>query len=150
MQERVPSATVVEVAILKQYELRFHKVSKFDGSAKCDIQKTGNPAKQVIGVVFNIDKDEKPLLDKKEGLNDGYEQRSLKVITVSGEKLKAFAYLATLKDDSLKPYHWYKEHVLQGARENNFPGYYIQGIEAIQSIADPDQARHEKEMAIYS
>lgn len=147
--ERVPSAKVVQVAKLERYELKFHKVSTNDGSAKCDIQKTNKPDQIVLGVVYDIDAVEKPILDSKEGLGDGYEQRSIKVITDEGEELEAFAYCATVKDEKLKPYHWYKEHVLRGARENSLPEYYIRGIEGIQSIADPDPCRHEKEMAIY-
>lgn len=147
--ERVPSAQVVEVASLGSYELKFHKISKKDGSAKCDIQKTNNPDQEVVGVVYEIDAVEKPLLDRKEGLHDGYEQRHVRVITAAGEELEAFAYFATMTDDTLKPYHWYKEHVLRGARENNLPECYIKGIESIQSIADPIQARHDKEMAVY-
>ena len=147
--DRVPSATVVGVAMLKSHELRFHKVSKKDGSAKCDILKTVTPDKQVVGVVFDIDEKEKDALDRKEGLCYGYEQKNVEVVTAEGEKIKVFTYIATNTDEKLKPYHWYKEHVIRGAKENNLPEQYIKIIENIESIADPDKARHNKEMEIY-
>ena len=58
-------------------------------------------------------------------------------------------YYATDIDPSLRPYHWYKRHVLIGARENNLPAEYIEHIEAIEAIDDPDKQRCSREIAIY-
>lgn len=58
-------------------------------------------------------------------------------------------YYATRIKDSMKPFHWYKQHVLVGARENGLPADYIAKIEAVESIDDPRGRRHKREMAIY-
>lgn len=148
--DRVPSATFIAVATLKNHELKFHKVSKKDGSGKCDALETANPNDKIIGVVYEISESEKPELDRKEGLRYGYEEKIIEVISIEGELMNAITYYATNCDLSLKPYHWYKEHVIRGARENGLPEIYIQSILNIESIADPKPDRHEEEMQIYS
>jgi gamma-glutamylcyclotransferase len=148
--DRVPSAKFVAVATLQKHVLKFHKVSK-DGSGKCDIFETGKSEDTVIGAVFDIDEAEKPELDRKEGLHYGYEEKSVVVTTVEeGELLNATTYYATNINPSLKPYHWYKEHVIRGAMENGLPDHYVKGIETVDSVPDPKPERHEIEMAIYS
>ena len=116
---------------------------------KCDISETGKSEHNVIGVVFDIDEAEKPELDKKEGLHYGYEEKSVVVARIEGDLLNATTYYATNIDPSLKPYHWYKEHVLRGAVENGLPEHYVKEIETVDSVPDPKPERHEEEMAIY-
>ena len=149
LTDRVLSARFVAVATLTSHKLMFHKVSKKDGSAKCDALETENQNDVIIGVVFDISESEKPELDKKEGLHYGYEEKTVNVTTVGGKALKATTYYATNTDSSLKPYDWYKEHVIRGAKENGLPQDYIQTISNIQSVADPKPERHEQEMQIY-
>ncbi len=150
LSDRVPSAKFVTVATLSEHKLKFHKISKKDGSAKCDASETGNTKDKIIGVVFDISESEKPDLDRKEGLNYGYNEKMVEVDSIEGEKMIATTYYATNIDSSLKPYHWYKEHVLRGAKENNLPKQYIETISKIKSVKDPDSKRHEQEMAMYS
>jgi len=88
-------------------------------------------------------------LDKKEGLGFGYEQKEVDIITSNGDTVKAFTYYATNIDETLKPYSWYKEHVIRGAVENKLPKSYISNIEAIEAIEDPDRERHDMELKIY-
>ncbi len=71
--DRVPSAKKVGVGILEKHELKFHKISNKDGSAKCDAYETGNPMHKLYGVVFHISEQGKSELDRKEGLGYGYE-----------------------------------------------------------------------------
>lgn len=148
LQARIDCVTKLGIAVLRSHDLRFHKAGK-DGSAKCNIYETRNTEYFVIGVVYRIDPLEKPKLDKLEGLGYGYEE---KIITVdmNGDNVDAFTYYATNIDEDLKPLHWYKEHVLRGARENPFPEEYVQKIEMIESVHDRDKERHERELAIYS
>ena len=40
-----------------------------------------------------------------------------------------------------KPYHWYKEQVVQGAREHGLPEGYIKKIADVESIPDQDPER---------
>ena len=149
LKDRVPSARVKTVATLPEHDLRFHKKSK-DGSAKCDAHETNNLEHSVIGVVFDIAESDKPELDRKEGLGNGYNQKEVSVTTVSGETITAITYYATNIDSELKPYHWYKHHVLTGANENGLPKKYVEKISNIESIPDPMPERHEREMAIYA
>lgn len=119
-----------------------------DGSGKCDAEETRNPEDQVIGVVYEIADVEKAALDEQEGLGSGYEAKEIEVTTDQGN-LTAFMYFATRVDAALKPYLWYKKHVLVGVRENQLPSQYIAQIEAVEAIDDPDTTRHEYELAIY-
>ena len=147
LRDRVPSARFVAVAILPAYRLRFHKVSS-DGSGKCDALETGNYNDRVFGVVYELADDEKLSLDSMEGLRFGYDEKVVEVITEQG-KLNILMYFATRVNSSLKPYCWYKEHVLIGAREHGLPPEYIAQIEAIAAVEDPDVTRGERELAIY-
>lgn len=136
LQDRVQSAKFVTIATLFKHDLRFHKKSK-DGSGKCDAHRTGSNEHAVIGVVFNIVGSEKTDLDRKEGLGYGYEEKIVEVLTHSGEIIEALTYYATNIDTVLKPYHWYKQHVLTGAKENGLPEGYVERISSIESTSDP-------------
>lgn len=149
LNARVTQLSRLGVATLYEHDLRFHKISHNDGSGKCDILQTHDPEHTVIGVVYKIDPSEKMILDTCEGLGNGYEEKQV-CIELNGEQVKAFTYYATHVDSSLKPLHWYKEHVLRGARENEFPEHYIRKIEMITSIDDHDSDRNTRELAIYS
>lgn len=146
--ERVPSARFIATACLEEHELRFHKKGR-DGSAKCDAFETGNPGHSILGVVFDIDRTEKRALDRVEGLGVGYEEKEVLLTDHTGGAIRASTYYATSIDSALTPYQWYKHHVLTGALENGLPENYVRRIEAIASTSDPQQERHEREMAIY-
>lgn len=149
IRHRVGSATVVSTAQLYEHALRFHKKSA-DGSAKCDIEYTNKLNDIVHGVVFEILASEKHILDRYEGLGNGYDEKCVLVILPHGESVKASTYYATHIDASLCPYHWYREHVIRGAREHALPDEHIAAIEAIPSIPDPNRDKHIKELSIYS
>ena len=144
MQKRVPSAVVKCIGFVSGYVLKFNKIS-VDGSGKGNIESTGDENDVVYGVVYELDPSEKHLLDKAEGLGKGYDEGTVKVSTEFGE-ISAITYIATNKDDSLKLYHWYKAIVVSGAIENNLPPEYLAGIEAVESVEDPDRRRREKNM----
>lgn len=149
LRKRVPSAQFVAVGTLVAHKLAFHKISKKDSSGKCDAHYTGSPKDNVVGVVYDVSDAEKPNLDRAEGLRAGYDEKQVEVVTSEGLTLKAQMYFATNVDASLKPYHWYKKHVLVGAQENSLPLDYIAQIEAVESENDPDREKCERELAIY-
>lgn len=149
LRDRVPSARPVGMAVLPGHELRFHKKGK-DDSGKCDAFITGRHEHAVVGVLYEMDASEKPCLDRKEGLGDGYEEKTVEVTVPSGQTVEAITYYATQTDPALKPYAWYKHHVLTGALENGLPDGYIERIHHVESIRDPDARRHQREMAIYA
>lgn len=149
IRERVPSANVLGAYMLQQHSLRFHKSGK-DGSGKCDAYYTGGKTDLVLGVLYKIDSDEKNNLDCVEGLGDGYDEKVVTLINANGDRATAVTYVATRIDERLKPYTWYKNHVLIGAREASLPAAYVAEIEAIEAVKDQDAVREAKQRAIYS
>ena len=44
-------------------------------------------------------------------------------------------------DDSLLPYHWYKQLVVQGARYHRLPETWLALLQQVESRQDPDRER---------
>ena len=149
LRSRVPSAERICCGFLSGHRLKFHKRGRTDGSGKCDAEHTGNPSDKVHGVLYSIRNDELPLLDKVEGHGYGYERRIVKVTSGTYEVLDAETYIATDIDPRLRPFDWYKEHVLRGARAADLPADYIASIDAVIADADPDNERRMRELVIY-
>ena len=149
LYSRLPEARWLGAARLEGHALRFHKVGQRDGSGKCDACPTGGPDDRVWGVVYSLARSELDRLDHIEGRGAGYQRRNVLVLTPTGERLEAQTYIATHIDPSLKPWDWYRCHVLRGAREAALPDEYIAAIEAVAAKADPDRVRHARELAIY-
>ncbi len=103
----------------------------------------------VYGVTYLISQDGKETLDYYEGHGFGYLSKTIEIATLDGDRFEALTYYAIDIDVIQQPYHWYKEHVLRGAREHNFPVDYIAMIEAQESIDDADEERVLRELAIY-
>jgi gamma-glutamylcyclotransferase len=145
LRARTPSANPLGIVSVPGYQLRFHKIGR-DGSAKCDACYTGDSGHILWGRVFHIADDEKPALDRAEGLGAGY-----KLVTLQLESLVpcARAYVATDIDTRLQPFDWYKNHVLVGARESGLPAEYIAKMEQVESRLDPDSNRAKREKSIY-
>lgn len=149
LQARVPSAEPVAMTRLGGHQLRFHKVSRFDGSAKCDAWYTGDPDHTVYGLIYRMAADEKLLLDRCEGLGQGYEIKHVSLKADGEESVNAFFYYATDIQSGLQPYDWYKEHVLAGARFAGLPAPYLNRIAAVEACPDPEHSRRNRELAIY-
>jgi gamma-glutamylcyclotransferase len=143
---RTPSAVPITTAFVDGRRLVFDKVST-DGSGKCDIEATGNPADRVYGVIFRIARAEERALDEAEGLGHGYRKNHIMVVTFEGT-LAAVAYFATEKDPKRRPYDWYKAFVVQGATENALPAAYIELIRAVPSQADSNASRRARNEAL--
>lgn len=137
----------VAIATLNGYRLTFDKVS-VDGSGKCDCEHTGVAGHRVWGVVFAIDVGEQAALDKAEGVGSGYDRHEIELTTDRGV-ITVVTYFATRKMAGLSPYHWYKHHVLYGARAARLPAEYIAAIEAVPSIEDPRPGQADAELAVY-
>lgn len=150
LQARVPSAQPLQRAMLPGHALRFHKHSRVDGSAKCDACHTGEVADAVHGLLYRMPAAGRASLDRAEGLGQGYNIKTVELVVAAGEVVNAFTYYATDINNDLRPYGWYLEHVLRGARYAGLPEYYIAAIEAIVAAPDPDAERHLRELAIYT
>jgi len=145
--DRAPSAEKLAIGWLNGFRLVFDKVSA-DGSGKCDCERSNSAHDQVYGVVFRIDDANEVTLDAAEGLGYGYEKKVVDLVTASGV-VSAAIYTATHKQPGLKPYDWYKEHVLRGAIEQGLPAEYVRAIHAVKAKPDPDQSRALREMSIW-
>ncbi len=87
----------------------------------------GDPGAHVWGVIFEILDDQKPALDRIEGLGRGYDQVRLPVTTPDGETHHAWLYRAdpSAIDPDIVPFRWYVDLVLAGAREHGLPDDYV-------------------------
>jgi gamma-glutamylcyclotransferase len=142
---RAPSARLLCSGYVTGRRLTFDKVSK-DGSGKCDCELTGNSDDRVYGVLFSIHRGERIALDRAEGAGYGYDRMEIQVHILAGP-VSASTYVATDKLEGLRPYHWYKQHVLNGARAAALPADYVNAIANVESIPDPDEIRAARESA---
>lgn len=145
LRGRVPGACLVGLASLDAYEVRWHKKSK-DGSAKLNIVESTTPNAVVLGAVFSIPTAEKRLLDRAEGLNVGYEEKQVTVRTREGA-VRAQTYVATDIDDTLRPYSWYRDLVVSGARGLGLVASYVESLNSVPVREDPNAGREQRERA---
>ena len=146
LRERVPLAKPLGVAKLKGHTLKWHKVAK-DGSGKCDIVTLDDQNQSVLGVLYEIPEEQKPELDRAEGLGHGYAEKTV-VVEVGALSLKASAYYATNIRANLAPYTWYRALVVAGAVANKLPAEYIELLRSTVASQDSDSERHAKNMLL--
>lgn len=147
LRARVPGVRPIGRATLRGHALKFHKLSHRDGTGKCDI--VAAPGECVHGLLYEIDPSKRHLLDEAEGLGSGYARLEVEVETVAGDQAAAFTYQATLTRTGLRPLHWYRHHVLTGAREAGLPAEYIAQLEATETDEDADPERTKRELSVY-
>jgi len=141
LSERVASAELLGVVELRQYRLVFQKRG-WDGSSKCNLVHTGHESDGIHGALYQIDSGHKPALDVFEGKGNGYDHSQL-TIEFQGQDYSCFTYFAQTShiEIGLKPYHWYKQLVVLGAKHLQFPDAYVRSIDSINSMEDSDQIR---------
>ena len=147
LRERTPSVQPVGRGSVRGHQLRWHKKNN-DGSGKCDIFFTGDHEHWVHGVLFEISEREKHLLDAVEGLYQGYDEKTVEVVTASGV-ISAVTYFATIIDELRRPYEWYKRFVVEGAIEYGLPEQYVRELQAIESIEDTNDEGVLREIRIF-
>ncbi len=143
--DRAPSARAHCRAWLVGHQLEFHKRGR-DGSGKCDAHQTGSTTTAVHGVAYRIDPAERESLERIEACGQGYAGRVVGLMTGAGA-LDAYTYLARPEfiDAVLRPFDWYLELVIAGAREHRLPAAYIRALEAVVAGVDPDHRRAARE-----
>ena len=141
LRSRTPSAEILSTESSPYYYLLFNKHG-LDNSGKCNIVKSDNIDDVVHGVVYQINADEKAVLDEAEL---GYSRERIQI----GEYENVLVYIAneTVSNYS-KPYSWYRDIVIAGAQYHNFPESYIEHIRSFTAIVDPDLERENKHRAI--
>jgi len=125
----------------------FHKLGT-DDSGKCDAFFTGDDRDNILGILYEIAPGDRDMLAKAEEFAHGYKEKAVGIITDGGKRLDAFTYCATNIETTLKPFHWYKGHLLIGAREFDFPEEYILQFLTVESSDDPDSERNNRELKI--
>lgn len=135
---RTPSARALGPVRLEGWQLRFHKRSH-DGSGKCSLLETGRAEDLAYGVIYELDPADRSALDAAEGLGAGYDLRVIELADFG----EVFFYVAQpgYVDDALVPYTWYHRFVLEGARYHGLPQDYLQRLEAVRAVADPEPER---------
>ena len=145
LHARCSSIVHVGVARLEQHRLHFNKPGS-DDSGKCGIESVDSE-EYVLGVMYQMAKNEKPVLDRIEGNGYGYTDRQIEVHTEQG-LVECFTYYPTVLDTETIPYDWYKAFVLEGAIENRFPAHYVEMIASTESRVDPHQQRRRSNFEI--
>lgn len=145
MRAAAPSAKFIAVGSVSRYVFRFNKESD-DGSGKGNIVGTGDADDIVWGVIFNIDDRDRAALDASEG---GYDSKEIDIV-VGGQPQPVLTYIARRdrRNDSLRPYTWYKAFVVRGAQEHNLPPDYIQALEVFDAVADRNAVRERRNAAL--
>ena len=137
LAERCSSAKVVGKAFVEDYRIEFTKVSK-DGSGKATLQPHYNTKQH--GVLFEIDRSQRQILDRIEGLGVGYKRLELDCVTNCSNLTicSAYSYQATDLNPTLKPFDWYLALVVAGAEQHELPTNYISTLREIKYDTDPE------------
>lgn len=143
LRRRTPSARLVGTDVLEGFELAWTKRGQ-DGSGKCTVREAS--WRRVHVAVFEIDPAEQRLLDIAEGLGAGYELET--VVLPSMGACRTYLAHDDYMDDALRPFEWYRELVLVGARLHRFPPTYLDLIEATPATRDPDTGRRRDHEAL--
>ena len=116
---------------------RFHKESVVDHSGKCDAYRTSDPNDRVWGAIYRLTEDQIVRMDELEG--PGYRRATVRT-TLGGRVVEADLYLAQPEyvNPDLPPFDSYKASVLAGGRELGLPKEYVDAIEEVPSMPDPD------------
>lgn len=132
MRERIPTSAIIGAARLDHFQLLWNKPG-VDGSGKANIRPTANSV--VWGVVYRIEAHEWPRLDAFE---PGYTRTSVGVLH-EDELVPCVTYCAPGAPDAQPPYDWYRNLVIEGARDHGLPADYVRHIEAVP--IQPDAKR---------
>ncbi len=129
---RIGSVMAVGLAFLRDRRLVFNKRSK-DGSGKANLVES--PGDMTWGVLYEMNAQDLDKLDKIEG---GYARVTVQVWKTDGNVVEAVTYISDNLTSDARPYKWYKELILSGAREHGLPQDYISLLEKIPIKSDND------------
>ena len=124
----------------------FDKRSVRDGSGKANVRP--DPGSEVWGVIYSVPDRSMAELDRGEGR--GYRRELMSIARADGSTCEAWVYVATQPDadPDLRPYSWYMKFLVEGAREHGLPADYIQRLERIDAVEDPDHERNRRKRAL--
>jgi gamma-glutamylcyclotransferase len=147
IRQRTPSVQKIANVYVNGYRFAFNKFSTDDQSGKGNISMTENDQDIVRGVLFEINDNEIPALDRAEG---GYHRIQVTGYVEGNNPFIVEAYVANANriNNSLRPLDWYKLFVVRGAIENNLPQDYINFIEQFEADIDENQERRQRNLDI--
>ena len=146
---RCPSAHAVFNAQAREYRLTFSKKS-VDGSGKGHMERASEPNSSVEGVVFEIPVGERPYLDEAEG-RDYRRDDDFQVQRIdTGEAVTVSVYVAKeeARDAALRPYDWYRDLIVEGAKQHALQENYVAWLQSLPADADPKPKREARLHAI--
>jgi gamma-glutamylcyclotransferase len=136
LQARIGAVDALAAVRLQGWAIDFSKRGA-DGSGKCTLNRVASGC--AYGVIYAICAETVATLDHIEGVGHGYATAWLDLPDYD----QCYVYLAEEhhRDSRLQPFDWYKALVLSGARHHGFPDEYIEALEAVTAIIDPDAER---------
>lgn len=133
MIERGIRFSVSEKAMLKEHKLLFNKKAYGkEGVGYANIVADSNSV--IWGVLYTVTSS-LGNLDRYEGHPNHYEKQFVTVQKSDGTEVQAITYVARKEkvSNNLKPEQTYLNHLIQGARQNDFPNDYIAFLEQIET-----------------
>lgn len=145
--ERVGPVECAGKVCLPGWKLMFDKRGS-DGSAKANLRAAPGSDADARAALYELDQKQYSILDRFEGAGRGYDSFWMDVI-VDGEERSAVTYLTPShwRAETARPWTWYRDLVVAGARFHGFPESYVQVIEQVKASPDPDAeraARHDR------
>lgn len=138
LQHRCGSAQPLGMAWVEGYGVAFSKIGQ-DGSGKATLSTAAGA--RAYGVLFQLGAEDLHALDRIEGRGKGYERLDGIQVAANhngGAMIPACTYISQPPhiDGRLRPYDWYLDLVVHGARQNALPSAYVETIAATEPIVD--------------
>ena len=147
LQRRCPSARLHAKGFAQDYAVTFAKVGR-DGSGKATL--TPATGANAHGVIFELDELDLIELDRIEGRGRGYERIDEFSINHDGESEFSRLSVATCisgpphLDETLQPFSWYLDLVVEGARQNSLPAAHVERLAGTTCFDDPEPDRPQR------
>ncbi|KAK7098208.1 hypothetical protein V1264_002560 [Littorina saxatilis] len=122
-----PSAVFKTVGKLEDFELVFVGQSgRWQGGVASIEEKKGG---EVYGVVWTLNREDIPTLDKQEGI---YTPMEVEVAGMDGGRYTCRTYQLRIGWPPGPPSPHYKDVIIRGARQNSLPDHYLKYLESIK------------------
>lgn len=135
---RCPSASLAGIAFAPDHALKFAKIGK-DRSGKATL--FPQQGAHQFGVLFKINRNDLGALDMAESAGYRRDDSFLVFRTKDHAKIPVMTYLGTDLEDGLKPFDWYLDLVIAGAKQHNLPEEQISSLQSTRYIVDTDTNR---------
>lgn len=133
LRARCASAACLGIASAVDHATAFDVLSR-DGSTKLGLR--GMPGGVAYGALWRIDETDRPGLAAAEGANYA-ETHDFPVIADGGAEIRVVTWLPKRPPEIGRPYDWYRDLALAGARECRLPPETLAAFEGIDVAVDP-------------